>query len=252
MCLWSRVFQAKQSKGGEFCRRILWLPALWVWQRCRQCQLLRPAVTPSRAQGCACDTEPGHGFKGCAEHLHSCLQCQHLEQTHPDHTSVTERPLVHLGLSSGWKVIIVQLHLKAVTLQCLTATYIYIYMYVYRYYSFLNSETLCPDRALNASWLLAAITSPVDLGCTRIYSQCEKYIQCCLWRTCSSQHASWEQKEGAGCRQRESKQLVQRPTHSCTAHLSCSNRAANFLAEVVSKKLSKIVLHSCLWQSRKI
>lgn len=101
--------------------------------------------------GATCDTEPGPGFKGlcwapaspqhcqeplqlCLCHstggraLHSCLWCQHLEQTHLDHTCVTERPLAYIGLFFGWKAMIVQLHLKAVALQCLTATYMHISM----------------------------------------------------------------------------------------------------------------------------
>lgn len=58
--------QAKQSKEGELCRRILWLGALWVWQRCRAVpaphsqQEHRATVTPSRALA----------LRGRAEHLH--------------------------------------------------------------------------------------------------------------------------------------------------------------------------------------
>lgn len=52
--------QAKQSKGGELCRRILWLGALWVWQRCRAV----PAPHSQQEHRATVDTEPGPGFKG--------------------------------------------------------------------------------------------------------------------------------------------------------------------------------------------
>lgn len=152
--------QAKQSKGGEFCRRILWLPALWVWQRCQQCLLLRPAATRSRlwyragpgSRGPCWASPPALPGVTAAlplpgtvpRALHSCLWCQHLEQTHPDHPCVTERPLVHIGLSFGWKV-----DCPAAFESCdITVSNSYIYIYVYRYYSFLNSETLCAQTEL--------------------------------------------------------------------------------------------------------
>lgn len=123
MCLWSRVpkpsSQKEVNSAGESCGS--WLCG--CGSAAGQCLLptasrnteplphragprlqgavLSISISPQRCQEplqlslgsyqlCLC-----HGTVGRA--LHSCLWCQHPEQTHSDHTCVTERPLAWIG-----------------------------------------------------------------------------------------------------------------------------------------------------------
>lgn len=134
MCLRSRVLkpssQKEMNSAGESCGS--WLcgcgsRALALGGRAEHLHLLQHCqeplqLSPGSHQFCLCHSTVGRA-------LHSHLWCQHLEQTHPDHTCVTERPSAGICPIFWLKSYDCPAAFESCDIT-VSNSYIYIYMYI--------------------------------------------------------------------------------------------------------------------------
>lgn len=225
VCVWSRVLKPSNTKevnfGGE------------PHSCC--CSGAGPAPHTRQLH----TTVPPQLSRGCADRFHLPPELgnravQHLMTSPaawagPVHVSgvlilglnTTARPLACTVLTFWYKVTIVQLHLKAVTSPCVIATYLH--------YNLLDLDT---------TWRLYPVLFVEDI-------------------LILPGHLCFKKQEWARCSQRGNRQELKtvwgrRPKCHSTVCLSSSAGDENFLAKVVSKKLSKTTAFTQLSVSDKV